>query len=112
MGNAEHVGDTYVVSNIKVWCPVQGRDGEQIAGAELNRNGAVTRFRGVIERVNARLKRMAYLRNTAPNISVQYLGTAWRVAAYLCNRWFVPLSQDVEVTEDSWFDISSETDSE
>jgi len=89
------------VPELKFYCPVRGRQGERWDNATLTRASAVTCFRGVIERVNHRLKIFKYLQHTAPNASLQWIRPAWRVAAILCNRWFVPLAREPEVETDS-----------
>jgi len=75
------------------YVPITGRKGERWSAETVTRSGAVTRFRGVIERLNRRLKIFKYLRETQPNISMGSARVAWRIAAILCNRWFVPLAR-------------------
>jgi hypothetical protein len=94
LGAQEQVGNAFNVSDVKIYCPVRGRQGERWGNAQLLRATAVTRFRGVIERVNRRLKIFKYLQQTLSNSSMSWARPAWRVAAILCNRWFVPLARE------------------
>jgi|SRR6185312_3555936 len=96
MGNPALVEDTYDLARLKIWCPKSSREGERYTASELTKVSAVTHFRGVIERVNRRLKRMAYLRNRQQNTSMGYSRAAWRVSAILCNLWFSSLARDRE----------------
>jgi hypothetical protein len=81
--------------NFTVFVPISKR-GEALTAEDAVASRKVTRHRGVVERVNHCIKINRLLREKSPTQGIEN-GTvwlAWRVAATLHNRFFVPLAAD------------------
>lgn len=107
-----------VEHNITVYVPSRPRDGQQFDSETHTSTRAVTRWRGVIERVHCQLKNFAYLSSRVRAIDVitpaafllllllvlrslmyiifqhERVWLAWRVAALLWNMSHVPLTYE------------------
>ncbi len=81
-------------SHLDIVTPYRAPRGEfHVSAEDANRSRATsTRWRGVVERAHARMKRFKVCQYITPgSVNLENIGNKWRVAAILSNLYFVPL---------------------